>query len=69
MHLEVRDTDVGIPEDEAQRLFARFFRASTAQRHTAERSPSRATSASERPSLSTCRYRLSLRLPTILPRR
>jgi signal transduction histidine kinase len=30
-HLEVRDTGVGIPEDEAQRLFERFFRASTAQ--------------------------------------
>jgi signal transduction histidine kinase len=29
--LEVRDTGVGIPEDEAQRLFERFFRASTAQ--------------------------------------
>jgi signal transduction histidine kinase len=31
-HLEVRDTGVGIPEDEAHRLFERFFRASTAQR-------------------------------------
>jgi signal transduction histidine kinase len=30
-HLEVRDTGVGIPEDEAERLFERFFRASTAQ--------------------------------------
>jgi signal transduction histidine kinase len=30
-HLEVRDTGVGIPEDEAGRLFERFFRASTAQ--------------------------------------
>lgn len=30
-HLEVRDTGVGIPEDEAHRLFERFFRASTAQ--------------------------------------
>src|SRR5262245_11000307 len=30
-HLEVRDTGVGIPEDEAQLLFERFFRASTAQ--------------------------------------
>jgi signal transduction histidine kinase len=29
--LEVRDTGVGIPEDEAERLFERFFRASTAQ--------------------------------------
>jgi signal transduction histidine kinase len=29
--LEVRDTGVGIPEDEAARLFERFFRASTAQ--------------------------------------
>jgi signal transduction histidine kinase len=29
--LEVRDTGVGIPEDEAGRLFERFFRASTAQ--------------------------------------
>ena len=29
--LVVRDTGVGIPEDEAQRLFERFFRASTAQ--------------------------------------
>jgi signal transduction histidine kinase len=29
--LEVRDTGVGIPEDEADRLFERFFRASTAQ--------------------------------------
>jgi signal transduction histidine kinase len=29
--LEVRDTGVGIPEDEAKRLFERFFRASTAQ--------------------------------------
>ena len=28
---EVRDTGVGIPEDEAGRLFERFFRASTAQ--------------------------------------
>ncbi len=31
MHLEVRDTGVGIPEEEARRLFERFFRASTAQ--------------------------------------
>jgi signal transduction histidine kinase len=30
-HLEVRDTGVGIPDDEAPRLFERFFRASTAQ--------------------------------------
>lgn len=30
-HLEVTDTGVGIPEDEAQRLFERFFRASTAR--------------------------------------
>jgi signal transduction histidine kinase len=30
-HLEVRDTGVGIPEDDAKRLFERFFRASTAQ--------------------------------------
>jgi signal transduction histidine kinase len=30
-HLEVKDTGVGIPEDEADRLFERFFRASTAQ--------------------------------------
>jgi signal transduction histidine kinase len=30
MQLEVRDTGVGIPEDEAHRLFERFFRASTA---------------------------------------
>jgi signal transduction histidine kinase len=29
--LEVRDTGVGIPEDEVKRLFERFFRASTAQ--------------------------------------
>jgi signal transduction histidine kinase len=29
--LDVRDTGVGIPKDEAQRLFERFFRASTAQ--------------------------------------
>jgi signal transduction histidine kinase len=29
--LEVRDTGVGIPEGEAQRMFERFFRASTAQ--------------------------------------
>jgi signal transduction histidine kinase len=29
-HLEVRDTGVGIPEDESVRLFERFFRASTA---------------------------------------
>jgi signal transduction histidine kinase len=29
-HLEVRDTGVGIPEDESERLFERFFRASTA---------------------------------------
>jgi signal transduction histidine kinase len=29
--LEVRDTGVGVPEDEAGRLFERFFRASTAQ--------------------------------------
>jgi signal transduction histidine kinase len=29
--VEVRDTGVGIPEDEAPRLFERFFRASTAQ--------------------------------------
>jgi signal transduction histidine kinase len=29
--LEVRDTGVGIPEDEAGRLFERFFRASTAK--------------------------------------
>jgi signal transduction histidine kinase len=29
--LDVRDTGVGIPEDEAKRLFERFFRASTAQ--------------------------------------
>ena len=28
--LEVRDTGVGIPEDDAKRLFERFFRASTA---------------------------------------
>jgi signal transduction histidine kinase len=31
MQLEVRDTGVGIPEDEARRLFERFFRATTAQ--------------------------------------
>ena len=31
IHLEVRDSGVGIPEDDAQRLFERFFRASTAQ--------------------------------------
>ena len=31
VRLEVRDTGVGIPEDEAGRLFERFFRASTAQ--------------------------------------
>jgi signal transduction histidine kinase len=30
-HLEVSDTGVGIPEDEAERLFQRFFRASTAK--------------------------------------
>jgi signal transduction histidine kinase len=30
-HLEVSDTGVGIPEDEAERLFERFFRASTAK--------------------------------------
>jgi signal transduction histidine kinase len=30
-HLEVRDTGVGIPTDEADRLFERFFRASTAR--------------------------------------
>jgi signal transduction histidine kinase len=30
-HLEVRDTGVGIPDDEASRLFERFFRASTAR--------------------------------------
>jgi signal transduction histidine kinase len=30
-HLEVRDTGVGIPDEEANRLFERFFRASTAQ--------------------------------------
>jgi signal transduction histidine kinase len=30
-HLEVKDTGVGIPEEEAPRLFERFFRASTAQ--------------------------------------
>jgi hypothetical protein len=30
-HLEVKDTGVGIPADEATRLFERFFRASTAQ--------------------------------------
>jgi len=29
--LEVTDTGVGIPEDDANRLFERFFRASTAQ--------------------------------------
>jgi signal transduction histidine kinase len=29
-HVEVRDTGVGIPEDENERLFERFFRASTA---------------------------------------
>jgi signal transduction histidine kinase len=29
-HLEVRDTGVGIPEDESEHLFERFFRASTA---------------------------------------
>src|SRR5262249_7109836 len=29
--IEVTDTGVGIPEDEAQRLFERFFRASTAR--------------------------------------
>jgi signal transduction histidine kinase len=28
-HLEVRDTGVGIPEDEVEKLFVRFFRAST----------------------------------------
>jgi signal transduction histidine kinase len=28
-HLEVRDSGVGIPEDELDRLFVRFFRAST----------------------------------------
>jgi signal transduction histidine kinase len=30
-HIEVRDTGVGIPENEVQRLFERFFRASTAR--------------------------------------
>jgi signal transduction histidine kinase len=30
-HLQVRDTGVGIPEEEAGQLFERFFRASTAQ--------------------------------------
>src|SRR5262249_55532301 len=29
--LEVRDTGVGIPDDEAARLFERFYRASTAR--------------------------------------
>jgi len=29
LHLEVRDTGVGIPPDELEKLFMRFFRAST----------------------------------------
>ena len=29
LHLEVRDTGVGIPPDEVDKLFERFFRAST----------------------------------------
>ena len=29
LHLEVRDTGVGIPPDEIEKLFERFFRAST----------------------------------------
>jgi two-component system phosphate regulon sensor histidine kinase PhoR len=29
IHVEVRDTGVGIPPDELEKLFVRFFRAST----------------------------------------
>jgi signal transduction histidine kinase len=29
IHVEVRDTGVGIPPDEVEKLFTRFFRAST----------------------------------------
>ena len=65
--LEVADTGVGIPADEVDRLFERFFRASTASTEpgtglglsivksiaeaTAERSRSRATRGSARRSV------------------